>query len=154
MSDQRPVPDQVNIVTRDMDASLAFYRRLGLEIPDRDPKWDPHHRSANSTGMDFDIDSLAYAQEWDHGWPGAVAEGRGGGGSVVGGSVIGFRLASRAEVDRVFADLTAAGYPGQQEPYDAPWGARFAVVEDPDGNAVGLMSPKDPAMRRDSDPPS
>jgi hypothetical protein len=25
-----------------------------------------------------------------------------------------------------------------------PWGARYAIVEDPNGIAVGLMSPRDP----------
>ena len=66
--------------------------------------------------------------------------------------VLGFKFASRDEVDRVYADLTGAGYRGQQPPYDAFWGARYAVVEDPDGNAVGLMSPIDPALptRRDA----
>jgi hypothetical protein len=38
-----------------------------------------------------------------------------------------------------------AGYEGQQPPYDAFTGARYAVVLDPDGNAVGLMGPIDPA---------
>ena len=55
-------------------------------------------------------------------------------------------------VDDVFAKVTAAGHAGQQAPYDAFWGARYAVVEDPDGNPVGLMSPID-ADRR-SRPPS
>jgi catechol 2,3-dioxygenase-like lactoylglutathione lyase family enzyme len=145
MTDQRPVFDQVNIVARDMDAAVAFYRRLGLDIPDRAPAWDPHHRSAEvESGADLDIDSEVFAQQWDAGWPGATR----------GGCVLGFKLASRAEVDRVYADLTGAGYRGQQEPWDAFWGARYAIVEDPDGNAVGLMSPVDPARRRDSKPPS
>jgi catechol 2,3-dioxygenase-like lactoylglutathione lyase family enzyme len=143
---ERPVLDQINIVVHDMDASLAFYRRLGLEIPDRSPEWDPHHRSANvANGLDLDLDSAVFAREWDQGWRGNVHGG---------GCVFSFKLASRDEVNRVFADLTGAGYLAQQEPYDALWGARFAVVEDPDGNAVGLMSPVDPAMRRDSTPPS
>ena len=34
----------------------------------------------------------------------------------------------------------------QQEPYDAFWGARYAVVSDPDGNGVGIMSPVDDAL--------
>ena len=34
MSDSSPVLDQLNLVVRDMDATLAFYRRLGLHIPD------------------------------------------------------------------------------------------------------------------------
>jgi predicted enzyme related to lactoylglutathione lyase len=28
----------------------------------------------------------------------------------------------------------------RQPPYDAFWGSRYAIVEDPDGNPVGLMS--------------
>ena len=47
----------------------------------------------------------------------------------------------------VLKEVTAAGYAGEQPPYDAFWGARYAVVADPEGNSVGLMSPVDPAMR-------
>ena len=56
-------------------------------------------------------------------------------------------LASRQEVDARYAELTAAGYAGRQPPTDAFWGARFAIVRDPDGNDVGLISPVDPAKR-------
>ncbi len=42
----------------------------------------------------------------------------------------------------------------QQDPYDAFWGARYAVVSDPDGNGVGIMSPPDPAMRTAPPEPS
>lgn len=146
MADVRPVLDQINIVTRDMEASVAFYRRLGVDLPDGMPKWDAHHRSArHQRGLDFDLDSAEFARVWDEGWRG------GDGGS---GCVLGFRLATRDEVDRVYADLTGAGYRGQQPPFDAFWGARYAVVEDPDGNAVGLMSPRDAALGRDIEPPS
>lgn len=30
---------------------------------------------------------------------------------------------------------------------DVDWGARYAIVEDPDGNGVGLMSPIDPERK-------
>jgi uncharacterized glyoxalase superfamily protein PhnB len=43
-----------------------------------------------------------------------------------------------------------------QRPYDAFWGGRFAVVADPDGNEVGLMSPIDERRRHwppDMSPP-
>ena len=131
-----PVLDQINLVVSDMEATVAFYRRLGLDIPDTDPAFQAHHRSARLPGgIDFDIDSVEFARHWDKGW-------RSGAG------VIGFKLSSREEVDAVYADLTSAGYLGQQEPYDAFWGARHAIVEDPDGNPVGLTSPIDPARRR------
>lgn len=136
-----PILDQINLVVSDMEATVAFYRRLGLDIPDTDPVFQGHHRSARLPGgIDFDIDSVDFARHWDKGW-------------TSGSGVIGFKLASREQVDAVYAELTSAGYAGQQEPYDAFWGARYAIVEDPDGNPVGLMSPIDPARRTSPDFP-
>ena len=50
-------------------------------------------------------------------------------------------LASRVAVDDRYAALTATDYRGRQLPFDAFWGAQYAIVADPDGNDVGLMSP-------------
>ena len=137
MSDDIPVLDQINLVVSDMDASIAFYRRLGLEIGPSLPEWERHHRTVSTPdGIDFDLDSNAFAQRWNDGW----SEGRTG-------AVITFRVETRAGVDRIYNELTSAGYGGQMAPYDAFWGARYAIVEDPDGNAVGIMSPSDPAHR-------
>lgn len=142
VADDRPVLNQINLVVRDMAVMTEFYRRLGVEIPSTPPPWDRHHRTvATPDGIDFDLDSAEFAGQWNQGWP--------PGGT---GSVIGFRFSSRAAVDTTYADLTAAGYAGQQPPYDAFWGARYAVVGDPEGNSVGLMSPIDPA--RKSPPPT
>jgi uncharacterized glyoxalase superfamily protein PhnB len=58
---------------------------------------------------------------------------------------------TRQGVDDVFRDMTGAGYRGLQEPHDAIWGARYAIIEDPDGIAVGVMSPVSPEKR--SPPP-
>ena len=137
--DERPVLDGINLVVKDMDAAVAFYRSLGLAIPDRDPLWDDHHRSADVPGgIDFDLDSETFTAKWNAGWPGSGGRG---------GVVMGLRVSSRDDVDRLYSEVTGAGYKGQQEPYDAFWGARYAVLEDPDGNPVGLMSPIDPARR-------
>lgn len=100
----RPQLDQINLVVTDMEATVRFYRRLGLDIPDTDPTFQHHHRFARLPGeIDFDIDSVEFARHWDKGW-------RSGAG------VLGFKFASREEVDAVYADLTSAGYRGQQEP--------------------------------------
>ena len=40
----------------------------------------------------------------------------------------------------LYARLTEAGHRGLREPYDAFWGVRYAIVADPEGTAVGLMS--------------
>lgn len=114
-----PTPDQFNLVVSNMDATVAFYRRLGLTIPDTDPTFEAHHRSAHSDdGMDLDFDSVQFARHWDAGWRGGMG-------------VLGFRVDSRQRVDEIYTDLIATGYAGQQEPFDAFWGARYAVVEDP-----------------------
>jgi catechol 2,3-dioxygenase-like lactoylglutathione lyase family enzyme len=134
-----PVLDQVNLVVSNMEASVAFYELLGLTFQPSPVEWAGHHRSAvTPAGLDFDLDSSEFAATWNRGWPGRSGQA---------GAVISFRLASRDEVDARFAALTAAGSPAQQVPYDTFWGSRYAIVEDPDGNAVGLMSEPDPARR-------
>ena len=135
--------DQINIVVRDMDAMSEFYGRLGLQIDAASPEWAAHHRSdAGDDGgpVDFDLDSQEFARVWNEGWPGGP------------GVVLTFRVESRDAVDRLYHDLANAGYQSQQSPYDTFWGARFAVVADPDGNSVGLMSHADPG--RATTPPS
>lgn len=91
--------------------------------------------------VDLDLDSSQFAARWNQGWP----EGRSG-------AVLGFRVGERATVDEIYRRLIEAGSVGQQPPYDAFWGARYAVVADPDGNSVGIMSRVDPDRR--SRPPT
>lgn len=44
-----------------------------------------------------------------------------------------------SSVDALYARLTADGS-GVKAPHDAPWGQRYAVVRDPDGNHVDLYA--------------
>jgi uncharacterized glyoxalase superfamily protein PhnB len=134
--------DQLNIVVDDMQAAVDFYQRLGVGIPDTLPEWQSHHRTADTSGeVDLEFDSAAFTPQWNAGWPISKA-----------GVVVGFRVGTRADVDELYENLTGAGHVGQQAPYDTFWGARYAIVVDPSGNAVGLMSPVDPD--RASGPPS
>ena len=136
MTKVKPVLGQLNLVSADPTASVAFYRRLGVDVADA-AIWrtesGTHHVNARSGEFNFELDSTAFAQVWNEGWRNRS--------DLKGRVVLGFRAVSREAVDEVYADLTAAGYVGLQPPYDAFWGARYAVVEDPDGIAVGLMSP-------------
>jgi uncharacterized glyoxalase superfamily protein PhnB len=134
-----PIFSQLNIVSGNPAASLEFYRRLGIEIPEESvwrTKTGIHHANAESAEdmPDLEIDSLALAQIWNSGWNGRD--------DLSGRVVVGFQVSSRDAVDELYADLTGAGYQGLQRPYDAFWGSRYAIVEDPDGIAVGLMSPQ------------
>lgn len=51
-----------------------------------------------------------------------------------------FECASPAEVDEVYARVVAAGFEGEQEPWDADWGQRYALLGDPDGVRVNLYA--------------
>lgn len=127
--------NQLNLIVNDVDATVAFYRLLGLAIDA--PAGASHVEFRLPNGTLLEIDAAQFAQTWDTGWPGTTGSG----------IVIGFAVESRERVDALYADLTEAGYRGRQPPYDAFWGARYAIVQDPDGNGAGLMSPIDPAQK-------
>lgn len=134
--------DQLNLISDDLDATVCFYRQLGVDLhePFRTAAGEPFHTSnrAEDSGL-FEVDSPAFARSWNRGWKGEP--------DLAGRVVVGLRLADRASVDRLYAEITAAGQKGLQPPFDAFWGARYAIVEDPNGVAVGLMSPADQAHR-------
>jgi len=131
---QRPQLNQLNVIVADMKATVAFYRLLGLEIAG---DHDDVHIEVRLPGMLVEFDHATSIHHWDSGWSGKTGSGL----------VIGFAVASREAVDGLYGDVTGAGFRGRQPPYDAFWGARYAIVEDPDGNGVGLMSPIDSARK-------
>ena len=117
-----------------MAASLEFYRRLGVVAADGVDASGAHVQLRMPGGFSLELDTAESARLWHAGWRADPA-------SV--GVVVGFALPSREAVDERYADLTAAGHTGRQPPFDAFWGARYAIVADPDGNDIGLMSPVD-----------
>jgi catechol 2,3-dioxygenase-like lactoylglutathione lyase family enzyme len=139
MSDSPLDLNMVNVVVGDMAASLDFYRRLGVAVPEGEADSSgPHAELRMPNGLSLELDTAESARLWHAGArtdPGSV------------NVVIGFELATREAVDERYAELTSAGYPGRQPPFDAFWGARYAIVADPDGNDVGLMSPIDESRR-------
>ena len=139
MADNGLVLNQLNIVARDFDRTLAFYRRLGVEISDHANHAEIRHAEVTlENGFVLEFDNLALARTYNAAWRQPAGSSR---------ALIGFSVATREAVDERYADLVAAGYDGRQPPYDTFWGARYAVVADPDGNDVGIMSPLDPSRR-------
>jgi catechol 2,3-dioxygenase-like lactoylglutathione lyase family enzyme len=134
----------LNLVCADVDATLAFYRLAGLDIAD-DAIWRTgsgvHHVTVADAGaaLKLELDSTALAPRYNAGYAADPTAG--------GLVVVGFQVPTRDDVDEVHARLVAAGHPSSQPPYDAFWGARYAIVADPDGRHVGFMSPSDPARR-------
>ncbi|CAL9439942.1 VOC family protein [Streptomyces sp. enrichment culture] len=126
-----PRLDLIGIVTADMAASLAFYRRLGLDIP-ATADGEPHVEFAGPQGVRLAWDTEETIRSFDADWT-APAHG-------TGRVALAFLCDSPAEVDKLYGELTDAGYPGRRAPWDAPWGQRYAVVHDPDGNTVDLFA--------------
>jgi catechol 2,3-dioxygenase-like lactoylglutathione lyase family enzyme len=122
----------IELVAADMAATLAFYRRLGLDIP-ADADKAPHVDIELPGGMRLAFDTEDTIRSFDPGWSRPPA----GGHRVA----LAFACGSPAAVDAAWADLTGAGYQGHLPPWDAFWGMRYAVVHDPDGTPVDLFAP-------------
>jgi len=122
----KPTLDQINLVVRNLEKSLAFYRGLDFGEPT-----GLHAAMTFPGGLRFDLDQHEFAKQWNSGTPAL------NGGSVV----LCLSVPERDDVDTSWQRMVDAGYKPLQMPYDAFWGSRFAVIEDPDGYQIGLMSP-------------
>lgn len=129
-----PQLDLVGIVVEDMARSLAFYRRLGLELP---PEADtqPHVEVTLPGGTRLAWDTVDTIRSFDPDYQAPSGSPRIG---------LAFRLDSPAEVDAAYDQLVAAGYHGHKAPWNAEWGQRYALIRDPDGNSVDLFAPLRP----------
>jgi catechol 2,3-dioxygenase-like lactoylglutathione lyase family enzyme len=125
-----PRLDATSLIVSDMAASLAFYRRLGLDIP-ADADTAPHVEVPLPGGLRVLWDTEDVVRSFDPGFTKPGAGGRIG---------LAFLCDSPAEVDATYASLTGAGYRGHLKPWDAVWGQRYAVVLDPDGCEVSLFA--------------
>jgi catechol 2,3-dioxygenase-like lactoylglutathione lyase family enzyme len=121
----------VQIFAKDVPRSIAFYRLLGLAVPEPGAS-DPHVDVELPGGNRLSFDAEETITGMHPGWVPPDSAGR---------VALAFGLGSPAEVDAMFERLTKAGHPGSLSPYDAPWGQRYATVLDPDRNLVDLYSP-------------
>ena len=122
--------DLVGIVARDMGASLSFYRRLDLYIPEG-VEDEPHVEATTPSGLRIAWDSAELIRQIDPEWT------EPSGGHRV---ALAFLCTRPAEVDAKYEELAALGH-GHKEPWDAFWGQRYASVKDPDGNQIDLFAP-------------
>lgn len=120
----------IGIVVRDMAASLAFYRALGVPIADGHD--DAPHVDATLDGVALAWDTVETIRRFDPDYQPASGGHR---------IALAFVHDTPAEVDAAYAALVAAGHQGHVPPFDAFWGQRYATVLDPDGNAVDLFAP-------------
>jgi uncharacterized glyoxalase superfamily protein PhnB len=125
-----PTFTAVGLVVADMGKTLAFYRRLGLDIP-AEADGAPHAEAQVPGGGKIMWDTHETMRSFDPAFTPATGGGR---------ISLAFECASPAEVDSTYAELINAGYESHLEPWDAVWGQRYAAVLDPDGNGVDLYA--------------
>jgi uncharacterized glyoxalase superfamily protein PhnB len=129
---------QIDLVASDVGATVAFYRKLGVDVPE-EAVWEhggrPHHVEVQMpSGAVVAFDSPELTRAYDSEWPEGAT-----------GSILIFSVPDRETVDKRYAELVEGGAVGHMPPTDAFWGARYAIADDPDGNHVGIMSPSDEA---------
>jgi uncharacterized glyoxalase superfamily protein PhnB len=123
-----PVLNAVGIVTSDMARSLEFYRQLGLEAPDTPDEGHVNIEIAGGARLMFD--SEAEIRKFRPDWERATGNQ----------SALAFECESPSEVDEIYSRVSAAGFQGDKEPWDAFWGQRYAQLRDPDGVPVDLYA--------------
>jgi uncharacterized glyoxalase superfamily protein PhnB len=121
----------VGLVVADMGKALAFYRRLGLDIPAEADR-EPHVEMTLGGGLRIAWDTIDVVRSFDPQWAAPQGSSR---------VSLAFACDSPAEVDRKYAELVQAGYESHAQPWDAFWGQRYAIIHDPDGNGVDLFAP-------------
>lgn len=118
----------VVLEVRDLDASIAFYRRLGLDVPDPvDGRPVAVHRMGSGVSL---LLTTSFASRYD---PAFERPARGY------QQLLEFFVGDDVEVRNLWSALTGAGYGGRMPPTKTA-GPFAAMVDDPDGNVVLLTS--------------
>ncbi len=123
-----PQLNAVGIVVSDMARSIGFYRLLGVDIPETPDEGHVDASLPNGVRLLLDTEEVvrSFRPEWTRER-----------GNQLG---LAFECESSAEVDELYAHVTAAGFHGEKAPWDAFWGQRYAQLQDPDGVPVDLYA--------------
>ena len=129
--DRKPRLNAFGIVAADLAATVAFYRELGLDLPE-DATAQPHVEVDLGGGIRLMFDTVDVIRSVDPEW--APPQG----GHRV---ALAFECESPTTVDEMHARMVSLGYRSAHDPYDAFWGQRYATLLDPDDNPVDLYAP-------------
>ncbi|MFY9917180.1 MAG: VOC family protein [Mycobacterium sp.] len=106
--DIRVTSTVVEIATGDLRQALAFYRLLGLDVPEPD---GPHVEVELPGGNTLAFDEEEITAGMHPGWTPPTQQGR---------VALAFRVSDPSQVDALFERITAAGNPGALKPFDQP----------------------------------
>jgi uncharacterized glyoxalase superfamily protein PhnB len=123
-----PELNAIGIVAVDTARSIAFYRLLGVDLPE---DGEGHVEATLPNGSRLMLDSEDVVRSFRPDWMRAVGNQLS----------LAFECASAGEVDEIYSRVEAAGFDTEKEPWDAFWGQRYAQLRDPDGVPVDLYAP-------------
>jgi len=119
----------VSVSATDLSRAREFYELLGFRFSASDPAHS-HLEAEDDSGVRLMVDSASSLTAL-YGEPPRP------------GTAAGFALvvASPEAVDEVVDRVRSAGHTAVADPYDAPWGHRYARLADPDGYQVVVFCP-------------
>jgi uncharacterized glyoxalase superfamily protein PhnB len=122
-----PELNAIGIVASDVARSIAFYRLLGVDVPE---EGEGHIEATLPSGTRFMLDEESVVKSFRPDWT------RETGNQLA----LAFECSSPAEVDELWHRAKDAGFEADKEPWDAFWGQRYAQLRDPDGVPVDLFA--------------
>ena len=131
----------VGLIVKDMPTALAFYRHLGLSIPDG-AEARSHVQIKMGEHFTFFLD--AHPERWDPGFDPEAAPLPAPLPSRY-PHLLEFYLKDQAALEAKYAELAGLGYSAMRAPYNNGFGMIFAFVQDPDGNTILLSADPAPA---------
>lgn len=118
------------IVCSDIEASLRFYRLLGVPFVEFDAE-NGHYEAQLGGGVKLMLDSEAVMASFIDDFESPKGNDR---------MSLAIECDTPADVDEAYRVVLSAGSASVKEPFDAFWGQRYATVADPDGNHVDLYA--------------
>lgn len=122
-----PDLNAIGIVSSDLGRSIAFYRLLGVDLPE---DGEGHIEATLPSGTRLMLDEESVIKSFRPDWT------RETGNQLA----LAFECSRPDEVDELYARVRDAGFEVEKEPWDAFWGQRYAQLRDPDGVPVDLFA--------------
>jgi uncharacterized glyoxalase superfamily protein PhnB len=123
-----PELNAIGIVASNLAETIRFYRLLGVDLPETPDA--PHVEARLPNGVRLMIDPEQTIRGFAPDWMRRTGNQHS----------LAFECASPAEVDACYRRAVEAGFHGEREPWDAPWGQRYAQLADPDGVPIDLYA--------------
>ncbi len=118
----------VGVIVKDIEKSIEFYRRLGVQLPENRVRTD--FAQITMGDMTFFLSQRSQNKTWDPNNTEVTDDGY--------RIILEFYLKTQEAVDKKYQELINYGYKSHLEPYITPFNIYFAIIKDPDGNQILL----------------